>query len=60
MNQPASHSYNAGFMVNHGRRAKADKIMQVLDEALGQRTKPSLKRLLPLTSAPAMVKSPAI
>lgn len=44
MNQPAS--YNAGFMVNHGRRAKADKIIQVLDEALGQRTKPPPRRLL--------------
>ena len=33
-------------MVNHSRRAKADKIIQVLDEVFGQRTKPPPKRLL--------------
>jgi ubiquinone/menaquinone biosynthesis C-methylase UbiE len=46
MNQSASHSYNAGFMVNHDRRAKADKIIKVLDETLGQRAKPIARRRL--------------
>jgi ubiquinone/menaquinone biosynthesis C-methylase UbiE len=46
MNRQSQLPYNAGFMVNHSRRAKAYKILQVLDEALGQRTKPPVRRLL--------------
>lgn len=41
-----SRSYNAGFMVRHDRRAKADKIIYVLNEAIGQCTTTRRKLLL--------------
>lgn len=41
-----SRSYNAGFMLKHDRRAKADKIIYVLNEAIGQCTTPRRKLLL--------------
>ncbi|TVR58966.1 MAG: class I SAM-dependent methyltransferase [Candidatus Competibacteraceae bacterium] len=45
-NQSTSRDPNSGFMVNHNRRAKAEKIMQVLDEALGDSPKLVKQRLL--------------
>jgi SAM-dependent methyltransferase len=47
MNQPVSHEPNNGFMASHNRRAKAEKIMQVLAEALdGESALSSKRRLL--------------
>lgn len=37
MNQHRSFTPNSGFMVNHDRRSKAEKIMQILAEASGDR-----------------------
>jgi len=37
MKRTAFNRYNAGFMVNDNRRAKANKIMRVLNEAFGKR-----------------------
>jgi SAM-dependent methyltransferase len=37
MNQPKFYRHNYGFMANHNRRSKADKIIQVLAEVCEQR-----------------------
>jgi ubiquinone/menaquinone biosynthesis C-methylase UbiE len=39
MNQRVSNSYNTGFMVNCNRRAKADKIIKILNEVQGKSEK---------------------